>query len=149
MEVVLTPQQAILYTLLILIAVFVVGIFFRILIKKLFSPQRDYKHKKIVQKKWKEVEELVGMNNTNGFKLAVLEADKLLDYSLKALLLPGDNLGQRLKVAVARYPQIRPVWRAHLLRNKIAHDTYFELRKKEARQAIRQFQQTLKYLGFL
>lgn len=149
MEIELTPGQAIIFALGVVVAVIVLGMLLKPIIRKLFGPQRDSKNKKVIQTKWKEVEELMMMKNINGYKLAVLEADKLLDLALKTMMLPGENLGQRLKVAVARNPQIRPVWSAHILRNKIAHDTHFEIKKGEAVQAVKQFKQTLDKLGFL
>jgi hypothetical protein len=117
---------------------------------QLFSrPSKYKKERQLIERKWAEVQTLLAMKNEHGYKLAVLEADKLLDVALKTLQYPGENLGQRLKVAVARRPDLRPVWQAHILRNKIAHDTHIVVKRGQTMQAIKQFRIALKKLGFL
>ena len=41
-----------------------------------------------------------------GQKIAVIEADRLLDNVLKSLLIPGETMGERLKMAAYKYPRV-------------------------------------------
>lgn len=120
-------------------------------VKKLFKHSgMDLAEIKLIRSKWaSEVEKLMAMKNDHGYKLAVLEADKLLDHALKSKRMPGKDLGGRLKSAVARNPKIRPVWGAHIIRNKIAHDPNFTINGSIAKRAIKQFKQALIELGVL
>jgi hypothetical protein len=98
---------------------------------------------------WKEVEMLMGQSSQNAYKLALLEADKILDYVMKKKMFAGTTMGERLKYAVYKYPDLKPVWRAHILRNKIAHETAFTVSSGQARDAIKEFKNALVRLGAL
>lgn len=89
------------------------------------------------------------MNGDMGVKLAVIEADNLLDAALKSLVMPGDTLGERLKVACYKYPKLKNVWWAHKLRNNLVHDHSFRLHSSEAKRALGEFEKALKELKIL
>jgi hypothetical protein len=84
-----------------------------------------------------------------GRKLAVIEADKLLDSALKSLAMPGMTLGERLKFAQYKYPELRDVWFAHKIRNQLAHEASFHLDAGMARSALKAFRRALERLGAL
>lgn len=78
-------------------------------------------------------------------KHAVLDADKLLDYALKAKGFSG-SLGEKLKKAGPRFSDLDGVWSAHKLRNKLAHEI-MDLKVKDAKIALSQFRRALNDLG--
>lgn len=84
-----------------------------------------------------------------GAKLAVIEADKLLDRVLKSMFMPGETLGERLKSAGYKYPNIRQVWGAHRLRNQLVHDAAFEIRISQAKGALRDYEKAFKTLNVM
>lgn len=149
-ELELTPRQLFIGAILVISAICFFVYFGIAFFQKFFGRARGFEsEKETIRRKWKEVDSLMSMKNEHGYKLAVLEADKLLDLSLKAQSFPGENLGQRLKVLVGRSPEFRFVWQAHLLRNRIAHDTNNRVTKSEAQRALNQFSEALKKMGFL
>lgn len=133
----------------------VVAVFFalrwvyRLLKRLLFSPKMHGLDKKGVQFRWQEIERLSTDNGEMSLKMAVLEADKLLDHALKAMAMPGKTLGERLKFAAYKYPKIKKVWWAHRLRNQLAHESSFYLDPRMARRAIREFKKALQMLNLL
>ena len=138
----------------IILGLVVVSILFLIFIirwilKKLRQPDFDGLSREDLQKKWREIESLVSQNSEMSFKLAVMEADKLLDHALKSLGFGGTTLGERLKLACYRFPRLRRVWPAHLLRNKLVHEASFHLSRGAARNAIGEFKGALKELSVL
>ncbi|MBP9869737.1 hypothetical protein KBC59_04235 [Patescibacteria group bacterium] len=84
-----------------------------------------------------------------GAKLAVMEGDALLDAALKSMMIQGETLGERLKVACFKYEKLRNVWWAHKLRNQIAHEPSFQVSSRQARQALDEFERALKTLNIL
>lgn len=102
-----------------------------------------------VKKRWAQIEELLARTDEMSYKLAVMEADKLLDHALKAKFFPGTSLGERLRAAGYKYPAIRNVWPAHLTRNKLVHEANYHLDERTARNAITQFKRALAELGAL
>lgn len=72
----------------------------------------------------------------------IMEADKVLDLALTELGFRGP-LGEKLKKAGPRFSDINAVWRAHKLRNQLAHETGAQLSQKEAEGALRAFEKAL------
>lgn len=95
---------------------------------------------------WVEIEK-TSEHGLMGAKLAVVEADKLLDTVLRKLHFPGETMGERLKTAAYKYPNISKVWGAHKLRNQLVHDATFEITVRQAKSAVRDFHAALKTLN--
>ncbi len=102
-----------------------------------------------VRTRWAQIEDMVRRKEDMSMKLAILEADKLLDHALKSMHMGGATLGERLKLAVYKYPNLRNVWPAHIVRNNIAHEANYHLSPATAERAIRQFHDALKTLRVL
>lgn len=102
-----------------------------------------------LQKKWQSIEELLSRNDEMSAKLAVIEADKLLDHALKSMGLGGETMGERLKLVVYKYPRVRAAWQGHSIRNRLVHETSYHLSRGAARGAVTAFRESLKELGVL
>jgi hypothetical protein len=100
-----------------------------------------------MRKRWEEIEAMIGSSGEMNRKMAVLEADKLLDQALKSLTMPGETLGERLKFAAYKYPDLKEVWWAHKIRNQLAHETSYHLDPGLAKKAIKAFKKALTRLG--
>jgi hypothetical protein len=88
----------------------------------------------------------------SGMKSSITEADKLFDSVLMQIGTPGGTMGERLKAARSRfrdYGVYDGVWRAHKLRNSLAHDIGFDLVISQAKEALGGFERGLKELGVL
>ena len=102
-----------------------------------------------IQKRWNEIEELMARKEEMSYKLAVMEADKLLDYVLKAKMIAGKDLGERLKLINYKYPETRQAWIGHKVRNKLVHEASYHLDYGTAKEAIRTFKRALQAMGVL
>ena len=81
------------------------------------------------------------------FGLAIINADKLLDKALMEMGIPGKTMGDRLKKSSEKFSELNQVWRAHKLRNAVAHDPDLELNYKQSQTALEIYKQALKDLG--
>jgi hypothetical protein len=90
-------------------------------------------------------------DNPNDWKLAIIEADIILDDALKQKGYPGASLGERLKnVAPEQLNSLQDAWEAHKVRNRIAHDgADFVLTKRIAQETINRYQRVFSELGVL
>ncbi len=104
--------------------------------------KRDY-----FVKRWGDLQNL--LSSAEGMKLAVIEADKLLDEALKQLRFKGGTMGERMVSAQKSFKKADSVWMAHKLRNKIVHETDFAPKKHHIQQALLSFRQALRDLGAL
>jgi hypothetical protein len=102
-----------------------------------------------IKKRWREIKKLLEQPGEMNYKLAVLEADKLLDYILKSMSMPGKDLGERLRFACFKYNRLKRVWWAHILRNQLAHEATFSLNYGAAKRAIKTFEAAFRELGAL
>ncbi len=101
-------------------------------------------------KAWRDVQKHVFTGDENSLKIALLEADKLLDEALKLSGVPGSNLGDRLKsLTESDLPNLQMVWEAHKLRNRLAHEQNFTLNRDTAERALTIYEEALKTLGLI
>lgn len=117
--------------------------------RRLFAPKLQGMDRAAIAGRWNEIERMVAAGGEMNLKVAVMEADKLLDHALKAMAIPGMTLGERLKFATYKYPNIRNVWNAHRLRNQLAHESSYYLEPSMARKAVREFKAALQMLNVL
>lgn len=102
----------------------------------------------LYQQRWQQIEKYLSGQTEPEWRLAVIEADKFLDSLLKFKGIGGSGLGDRLKVAQAKFKDLRQVWPAHLLRNRLVHESDHKLTHSQAKSAVRSFLQAGKILGF-
>ncbi len=99
------------------------------------------------QSRFLSIENKLKQDNPATFTVTVIEGDKLLDKALIEMGTPGKTMGDRLKRAGGRFSNLNAVWRAHKLRNAIAHESDFEISYKQAQNALIIYKQALKDLG--
>jgi len=85
----------------------------------------------------------------NDWKLAIIEADIVLDQVLKERGYGGNSLGERLRsITPNQLSSIDDAWEAHMVRNKIAHEgADFVLTKRIADSTIQQYRRVFADLG--
>ena len=101
--------------------------------------------------RWNRVLEHLDSGSPNDWRLAILEADILLDDIVETMYLPGDTLGERLK-AVERsdFETIDQAWEAHKVRNKLAHEGGdYVLTQREAKRVINLYKQVFDEFHFI
>ena len=92
--------------------------------------------------RWAYVLTLTESPNESDWRMAIIEADTLMEESLKANGIAGDTVSELLEGAKTNgYMSIQNAWDAHLIRNKIAHEgSDYPLSQIEARRVIKMFQ---------
>mgnify|MGYP001598017297 FL=1 len=87
--------------------------------------------------KWNKIIQDLLSANMSDWKLAVIEADSLLENLMDQLNFKGENLGERLKNAnPEKFRNLSSAWEVHTIRNKIAHQLDFDLSPREAKRII-------------
>lgn len=99
------------------------------------------------QSRFLAIENKLSKENSATCPIVIIEADKLLDKALIEMGVPGKTMGDRLKRSGDKFTDINAVWRAHKLRNAIAHETDLEIGYKQASNALVIYKQALKDLG--
>ncbi|MDD5589749.1 MAG: hypothetical protein PHQ47_01070 [Candidatus Portnoybacteria bacterium] len=102
------------------------------------------------EQKWNQIKIRIETGDETNLKMAVIEADSMLDEILKRMSLPGKDMGERLEqISKNHLPSIDDVWEAHRLRNTIVHNPDIGISHKEAEKSIEAYEKALKELEAL
>lgn len=105
-------------------------------------------HKK--NPRWERIIELVNTETSSEWKVAVIEADKLLEEMINYLPIQGENLGDKMKkIDRSDFLTLDDAWEAHKVRNRIAHEPGFEISQHEARRVVGLFKKVFDEFDFI
>ena len=101
--------------------------------------------------RWKYVLHLIESPTESDWRMAIIEADSMLDDALIEKGYSGESLGERLKNAQNdAFSTIDNAWKAHEVRNKIAHSgSDFPLSQLESRRIMRLYETVFEELGVI
>jgi hypothetical protein len=93
----------------------------------------------------------IDSENPNDWKLAIIEADIVLDDILKQRGYAGNSLGERLRsIAPSQLSTLDDAWEAHKVRNQIAHGgADFVLTKRLAEETINRYRRVFGEFGIV
>jgi hypothetical protein len=109
---------------------------------------------KIVDKseeKWQKIVAHANSENPAEWRVAIMEADIMLEELLRASGYIGEGVGELLKsVDPSDMLTLDAAWEAHKVRNRIAHSgTDFDLTDRETRRIISLFESVFKEFGLI
>lgn len=99
--------------------------------------------------RWNRIEGYLKSDNVSDWKIAIIDADNMLDEVMMHFHFPGDNVGDRLRNAARSFGTSADAGYAHGVRNKIAHDPLFELSHTEANRVISMYKRTFEEFNYL
>ncbi len=104
---------------------------------------KDVEEDKNINQSWERVLGHANSENESEWRLAILEADIMLNDLLEKLSLPGDTMAEKLKsVEKTDFTTIDMAWEGHKIRNRIAHDgASFQLSSHETKRVIGLYKQ--------
>jgi len=101
--------------------------------------------------KWERVIEHINSTNAAEWRLAIIEADVMLEELLRVQNYHGDSIGEMLKsVEPSDMLTLDNAWEAHKVRNQIAHEgAEFELTERDARRVITLYESVFKEFNII
>lgn len=101
--------------------------------------------------RWQQILSYAASDDEELWRLAIIEADVMLDEMLEAAGYQQDSLGDKLRsVEKSDFRTIEQAWEAHKLRNAIAHEgSAYDLNRRELQRAINQYRQVFNEFGFI
>lgn len=137
----------------ILILVFLISAFLFLKKAKTIKSKKIVKEKKEgfdfgqFKERWQAVLGHIDLMNESDWKLAIIEADKLVDDLLIQKGYKGESMAERLaSVEKDELSSIDLLWEAHKVRNRIAHKVGFKLTNQEADKVISYYKEALEEL---
>ncbi len=103
------------------------------------------------QLRWHRVLEQANSDSEKSARLAILEADIMLNELLDVLGYRGETMGDKMRgVDRANWNTIDLAWEAHRIRNKIAHEgDAHRVTAREARRVIALYERVFKEFNFV
>ncbi len=101
--------------------------------------------------RWRKVLNYIFSMNEGDWKLAVIEADSMLDGLMTELGFKGADLGEKLKSADRdKFRNLTAAWEVHTIRNRVAHEgASFLLSQHEAKRVIALYEQIFREFGYI
>ncbi len=105
----------------------------------------------IVNERWEDVLKYLSSQNSSDWKVAIIEADTMLEDMTLQWKFEGENLGERLKSADKdKFKTLSDAWQAHIVRNRIAHEgSKFDLSQREAQRTIALYERVFREFGYI
>lgn len=111
-----------------------------------FSTYRPFGVKKTF-KQWIKITKKLETNREADYKLAVIEADGLLDNVLEKMGYNGETIADRLKQLTSDIlPDLDKVQEAHKIRNNVVHDPDYQLTLDDAKKVVETYEKALRDL---
>jgi hypothetical protein len=108
-------------------------------------PELAHKKNKL-RAKWAKVKIKLKSKNESDHKVAIIEADKIVDDLIARMNYKGENMGERLdNITPGQIENIEDLRYAHGVRNRIIHDESFVLTKEEAEKTFGYFEDFLRF----
>lgn len=129
-----------------IIAILIVGVM--VIVAMMLTKKREHRFdKEAYQTRFLRIENKLRKENTATYTNAVMNGDKLLDKALTEMGVAGNTMGERMKRCGGKFSDVNAVWRAHKLRNAIAHEDDLEITYGQAVSALKIYKQALKDIG--
>jgi hypothetical protein len=100
--------------------------------------KRTEREEKKGNQRWERIVALMGYSDEAQWRIAIIEADSMLEELLTERGYPGETLGDKLKNAnPLQFTTLDLAWQAHKVRNALAHlGEAYPLSEREARATI-------------
>lgn len=111
-----------------------------------FFTYRPYGFRRLTRQWERVVRRLEGPGEAE-YKLAILEADEMLDELLKRIGYRGETLGEKLTgLSTTSLPNLAEALEVHQVRNNIIHDPDYRLTLEEAKRVLEVYERAFRHL---
>lgn len=105
------------------------------------APRSTTLSRAVLREQWDAIKARFNDGTPEGRKLAIIEADKFVDYILKESGFQGEHMADRLeRLAPHNLRSFERVWRAHKIRNEIVHAVGYDISESLAKQALSDYE---------
>lgn len=125
-----------------------------------FRPKFDFRAEKLAKpaterakffkERWRKIMEKFSEGTPDAMRVAIIEADALVEESLKHLSYQGEHFADRLeKLDPGEFSTLDRLWKAHRIRNDLVHVPGFFLAAHDAKAVLDSYEEFLKELKAL
>jgi hypothetical protein len=98
-----------------------------------------------LRRKWDLIREKIKKDDESMNKVAIIEADNIIDDLIKRMKYKGENMGERLAgITPGQIENIKELQKAHEIRNRIIHEENFKLNKEQVEEVMGYYENFLR-----
>ncbi len=113
-----------------------------------FLKSKPYKSKKFA-KQWSNITAKLRTGNELEYKLAIIEADGLLEQTLEKMKFEGETVKERLaKVPKIIIGDVKNIEKAQEIRDKVVHEPDYQLSLEETKEVLNIYEKIFKQFNF-
>ena len=100
--------------------------------------------------RWEKIKKRLDSDNESEYKVAVIEADNVIDDLISRLGYKGENLSERLEsIPEGQLYDLGEIKEAHEIRNRIIHEEDFALSREDAKKVLGKYEHFLRHFEVL
>lgn len=105
----------------------------------------------VSNERWRQILSYAASDDHELWRLAIIEADVMLDEMMTAMGYTQPSLGEKLRsVERSDFITIDKAWEAHKVRNTIAHEgSNYDLTRREVQEAINNYRQVFREFEYV
>ena len=112
--------------------------------------KKENVRQKFFRDRWTEIIKKFETGTNDGIRVAIIEADSLVDEALKQLSFKGEHFADRLeKLDRNEFKTLNRVWNAHRVRNDLVHTPGFFVGAHDAKAVLDNYEAFLRELGVM
>ncbi len=106
--------------------------------------------KKNLVKRWNQIQTRLDSGRETEYKIAIIEADEIVDDIIKKMGYKGESMGERIVgIPEGQLNKLNEIKEAHEIRNRIIHEDDFRIDKEFAENVLKKYEHILRYLEAL
>jgi hypothetical protein len=103
-----------------------------------------------MQKLWDAIRKRLDSGNESEYKVAIIEADNIIDDLIKRMGYKGADMGERLAgIPEGQLAELAEIKEAHDIRNRIIHEEDFQVNKELAKEVLKKYEHLLHHFEVL
>ena len=108
-------------------------------------PQELVSKKDRMRERWKVITKRLESGNESEDKVAIIEADTIIDDLIKRMGYKGANMGERLaNIPPGQLSELPAMKEAHEIRNRVIHEEDFQVDKELAKDVLSKYEHLLR-----
>ncbi|MDR3581858.1 MAG: hypothetical protein P4L67_01120 [Candidatus Pacebacteria bacterium] len=111
---------------------------------------KETMHDIVMRERWHATAAKFALGTPEAARVAIIEADSLVDAALKNMQIEGEHLADRLSNLESDDIESMPrIWRAHRMRNDLVHTPGFMVTPQDAERTMRDYEAFLREIGVI
>jgi hypothetical protein len=103
-----------------------------------------------MQASWDKIKKRLESDNESEYKVAIIEADNVIDDLIKRMGYKGADMGERLAgIPEGQIVELAEIKEAHAIRNRIIHEEDFQVNKELAKEVLKKYEHLLHHFEVL